>query len=122
MNNIFFVFAFIFIPNLVFTQSSDTALIKIDTVILSDNIKYTSDLKFIIATCIGHNIFETDSLTMKRSKSTISLFNKELGTKIFEEIKVVTGVSIKTSLTENWMTIMEWHFRNEEESEKIEKN
>ena len=114
-----FVFIFMLASTTGFTQSSNPKVLKIDTVMIFKNIKFSSDLKGKIAICLDEDNYETDSFTIKDAKNTISLFNKELDTSVFYSIKAITGVSIKTELSENWMTIMEWHFQDEKVSKKV---
>ncbi|MFK8100947.1 MAG: hypothetical protein AB8G15_00415 [Saprospiraceae bacterium] len=98
--------------------STEDDKLKIDTLILKD-IVFESDLSFIIESCLD-KAYETKSLTKKDVKYLKNLFNKELDTKVFNQIGVATGKILRFTEYKRWVRVVELHFESEDITDTVE--
>jgi hypothetical protein len=119
--NKLFVVIFIFFTGWVKSQPVVQQIaLKTDTIILSSNVGFISDLQSIIITCLDEKHYGSGTFTYLDALSTISMFNNELNTKVFKKISIITGVFIKITEEEDWIRVMEWSFQDEITANKVE--
>lgn len=96
----------------------DNALI--DTIVFKSNVKFESNIGLIIEKCIK-NDNKTTPLTKESVLGLQKILNKELNTKVFKTMQIVTGASLNLEGADMKIDIMEWHFDSTDKVNKIER-
>lgn len=121
MKNIFLGNALVLLLLCTFTSVSygqdQLNIVQIDTVFLHGEVAINSDMEIVRDHCFDMTFAMVD--TMKYTKEYIKLFNQELKTDIFSTVNAIVGFGIQTTIPGDWIEVMEWHFKDEVDAQKV---
>lgn len=93
--------------------------VSVDTIYFSQGVIFNSNIDTLIKDCAIESVNDT-AFNKKHILALQKILNKELKTRVFKTIQVVTGASLILKEHNVVIDVMEWHFDSVSKVKKIE--